>query len=151
VIGGLRGLKTLILVVHKRESLLIYAILYTGILNGMDSTLVSCLHATPQSLFPKTANAIVFAPLLHHPSLEFVLDGFPLIDFRRRILLLATLCLGLLLKPLDLKSQALLIEPRCEVLKHDRIIQENLLVPRWRSHVISDRRGLDGLSNLRKD
>jgi hypothetical protein len=111
-------------------------------------TLVSCLHATPQPFLPKTANAVVFAPLLHHPRLELVFDNFPLINLRRRIFLLATPCLGLGLQPLDLESQALQVQPGCEIFKHDRIIQEDLFVPRWDGHVVAGRCCLDGLGNL---
>ena len=113
-------------------------------------TLVSCLHPTPQPFLPKTANAVVFAPLLHHPSLELVLDDFPLIDLRRRILLLATPRFGFGLQPLNLESQALQIQPSREILKHNRIIQEDLFVPRWSGYVVAEGRCLDRLSNLWK-
>jgi len=91
--------------------------------------LVPCLHATPQPLLPKTANAVVFAPLLYHPSLQLVFDDFPLVDLRRRILLLSSLRFSLRLQPLNLEPQALLVQPGREIFKHNRIVQEDLFVP----------------------
>jgi hypothetical protein len=77
---------------------------YQATHTSLASPSISCLHSTPQSLFPKTAYAILLAPLLHHPSLKLIPNDFPLVDLRRRILLLATPCLGLVLQPLDLSS-----------------------------------------------
>jgi hypothetical protein len=68
---------------------------------------ISCLDSTPQSLFPQTTDTVLLAPLLHHPSLELILDSFPLVDLRRRIFLLATLRLSLGLQPFNLSPQAL--------------------------------------------
>lgn len=114
-------------------------------------TLVSCLHATPQPFLPKTANAIILAPFLHHPSLELVFDDFPLINLRRSIFLLAAPCLSLGLQPLNLKPQALLVQPGCEIFEHDRIIQEDLFVPRWGGHVVAERCCFNSLGNLWED
>ena len=112
----------------SQKRIVTYAMLYTSAHKCL-ITLISCLHATPQPFLPKTANAVVFAPLLYHPSLEIVSEDFPLIDFGRRIFLLATLRFGLGLQPLDLESQALLIQPGCEIFKHNRIVQKDLFVP----------------------
>lgn len=107
---------------YSQKRIVTYAMLYTRA-NKRFVTLVSCLHATSQPFLPKTTNAIILAPLLYHPGLELVFDDFPLIDLRRCIFLLATPCLGLGLQPLDLESQALLVQPGCEIFKYDRIIQ----------------------------
>lgn len=79
--------------------------LYIVALDGqMNIHLVFCFHASPQTFPPKAADTVIFAPLLHHPGLELVLDDFPLVDIRRRILLLPTFSLGLMFQPLDFKS-----------------------------------------------
>lgn len=85
--------------------------------------LVSCLHSTSQSLSPKTAYAILLAPLLHHPRLELISDDFPFVDLWSRILFLAALRFGLGLQTFDLKPQTLSIQPSCEIFEHNRVIQ----------------------------
>ena len=92
VIGGLR--EDTIDISCSQKRIVTYAMLYTRA-DKRFVTLVSCLHATPQSFFPETANAVVFAPLLHHPRLELVFNDFPLVDLGRRIFLFAAPCLGL--------------------------------------------------------
>jgi hypothetical protein len=114
-------------------------------------TLISRLDSTPQSLFPKTAYAILLAPLLHHPSLKLIPNNFPLVDLRRRILLLATSCFSLVLQPSDFSSQTLSVQPRREIFKHNRVIQQDLFVPRRRGHVLADRSGFNDLGNLWED
>lgn len=115
------------------------------------ASLVFRLYSTSQSFLPETANAVVFAPLLHHPRLELVSDDFPFVDFQRRVFLLATSCLGLGLQSFDLESQASLIQPGCEIFEHDRVIQQDLFVPRWHGHVVAERCCFDDLGNLWKD
>jgi hypothetical protein len=105
--GDRRAPKEMVSHTHKRESLFIQCCTpegYQPVQTSLVSPLVSCLDSTPQSLFPKTADAILLAPLLHHPSFKLIPNNFPLVNLWRRIFLLATPCLSLVLQPRDLSS-----------------------------------------------
>jgi hypothetical protein len=94
------------------------------------------LDTAPQPLPPKTTNAVLLAPLLHHPSLDLVPHNLPLIDLRRSVFLLPPLGLDSGLDPLELGSDALGIEPSSEIFQDDGIVEQDLLVPGRRSRKI---------------
>lgn len=113
--------------------------------------LVPRLDSTSQSVFPKAANTVIFAPFLHHPRLELVFNGLPLVHLRRSILSLATPLFDLGFQPLNMCPQALRVEPSSEIFEHYRMIKQDLLVPRGILEIRAWRRRLDCLRNLRID
>jgi hypothetical protein len=94
------------------------------------------LNPTPQPLPPKTANTILLAPLLHHPSPDLVPHNLPLIHLNRSVLLLPPLSLDPRLDPLELCPNALRVEPSGQIFQHNRIVEQDFFVPGRRSREV---------------
>lgn len=81
--------------------------------------------STSQALSPQAADTLLLTPLLDHPSLElFVLH---LHKQLASLLLLPTFLRRHV--PADDNAQTLHIQPSREVLEHDGVVQQDLLVP----------------------
>ena len=90
---------------------------------------IPALNPTPQPLPPETTNAILLAPLLHHPSLDLVPHNFLFIDLRRRIFLLTPSSLDFGFEPLELRPNTLGVKPSGEIFQNNRVVEQDLLVP----------------------